>query len=129
MRSSAAVIGHEHTPAHTPTGATGPMDAKQLGEALAHAEGSVKAARACRPEHGLLTSILLKLGRGADAEEVVIRAFILQTGPRGAVGGSTAAAHGWRLRASLTSEPPRGTWARHRAKPPCCVAGTARSIK
>jgi Flp pilus assembly protein TadD len=63
------------------------MDAKQLGEALAHAERSVKGARVCRPAHGLLASILLKLGRAADAEEVVTSALTLQTGSADAYDG------------------------------------------
>ncbi len=63
------------------------MDAKQLGEALAHAERRVKGARVCRPEHGLLASILLKLGRAADAEQVVTHALTLQTGSADAYDG------------------------------------------
>jgi Sulfotransferase family/Tetratricopeptide repeat len=74
-------------PPHTPTSATRPMDAQQLGEALAHAERRVKGARICRPEHGLLASILLKLGRAADAEEVVTGALTLQTGSADAYDG------------------------------------------
>jgi Sulfotransferase family/Tetratricopeptide repeat len=76
-----------HTPAHTPPSATRPMDSRQLGEALAHAERRVKGARVCQPEHGLLASILLKLGRAADAEQVVTHALTLQTGGADAYDG------------------------------------------
>jgi tetratricopeptide (TPR) repeat protein len=63
------------------------MDAKQLGEALAHAERMVKGARVCRSEHGLLASVLLKLGRAADAEQIVTSALTLQTGSADAYDG------------------------------------------
>jgi hypothetical protein len=76
-----------HTPAHTPPGGTRPMDSKQLGVALAHAERRVKGARVCQPEHGLIASILLKLGRAADAEQVVTHALTLQTGSADAYDG------------------------------------------
>jgi tetratricopeptide (TPR) repeat protein len=76
-----------HSPAHTPTSATQPMDTQQLGEALAHVDRKVKGARVCRPEHGLLASILLKLGRATDAEQVVSHALTLQTGTADAYDG------------------------------------------
>jgi len=76
-----------YTPAHTPTRATPPMDARRLGEVLAHAERRVRGARVCRSEHGLLASVLLKLGRAAEAEQVVARALTLETGSADAYDG------------------------------------------
>src|ERR1700734_1306313 len=76
-----------HTPAQTPTTAPRPMNAQQLGEALAQVERKVKGARICRPEHGLLAALLLKLGRAADAEQVVTHALTLQTGSADAYDG------------------------------------------
>jgi hypothetical protein len=80
-------IGMSQTPAQTPTTATRPMNAHQLGEALAQVERKVKGARVCRPEHGLLAALLLKLGRAADAEQVVTHALTLQTGSADAYDG------------------------------------------
>jgi len=76
-----------HTPAQSPTGAPQPLNAKQLGEALTYAERVVKGARVCRPEHGMLASVLLKLGRAADAEEVVTSALNLEIGSADAYDG------------------------------------------
>ena len=56
------------------------MDVRQLSEALAQVERRVKGARVCRPEHGLLASLLLKLGRAADAEQAVTHALTLEPG-------------------------------------------------
>ena len=63
------------------------MNAQQLGEALAQVERKGKGARVCRPEHGLLAALLLRLGRAADAEQVVIHALTLQTGSADAYDG------------------------------------------
>jgi tetratricopeptide (TPR) repeat protein len=63
------------------------LNAKQLGEALTYAERVVKGARVCRPEHGMLASVLLKLGRAADAEEVVTSALNLEIGSADAYDG------------------------------------------
>jgi Flp pilus assembly protein TadD len=76
-----------HDPAQTPTNATRPMNAQQLGEALVHVERKLEGARVCRPEHGLLAALLLRLGRAADAEQVVIHALTLQTGSADAYDG------------------------------------------
>jgi hypothetical protein len=57
---------------HTPPG--------DLEQALARALRAVVGARACLPEHGFVASVLLKLGRVEDAEEVVAQAAELATG-------------------------------------------------
>lgn len=63
------------------------MDARRLGEVRAHAERMVRGARVCRTEHGLLASVLMKLGRAADAEQVVTHALTLETGSADAYDG------------------------------------------
>jgi tetratricopeptide (TPR) repeat protein len=63
------------------------MDPRQLEEALRRAQSLVRGVRVCRPEHGLLASVLLKLGRAADAEQVVSSALALETGPADAYDG------------------------------------------
>ena len=68
-------------------GAAPPLSNRQLGEALRYAERVVRGARVCRPEHGLLASVLLKLGRAADAEQIVTRALALETGSADAYDG------------------------------------------
>jgi tetratricopeptide (TPR) repeat protein len=59
----------------------------RLEEALAHAERATAGARACLPAHGFLASVLLKLGRAADAEEVISRAIELKAGDGDAYDG------------------------------------------
>jgi sulfotransferase family protein/tetratricopeptide repeat protein len=63
------------------------MQAGRLEEALVLAERSVAGARLCLPGHGFLASILLRLGRAQDAEEVVARAAQLPTGVADAYDG------------------------------------------
>lgn len=63
------------------------MKAGRLDEALVFAERAVAGARICLPEHGLLASVLLKLGRVEDAEQVVARAEELPTGVADAYDG------------------------------------------
>jgi tetratricopeptide (TPR) repeat protein len=63
------------------------MQAGRLEEALVLAERSVAGARLCLPGHGFLASILLRLGRSQDAEEVVARAAQLPTGVADAYDG------------------------------------------
>jgi tetratricopeptide (TPR) repeat protein len=75
------------TTAYTSGSATRPMNVKQLDEALRYAERIVKGARVCRPEHGMLATVLLRLGRAADAEQVVTRALTLEAGSADAYDG------------------------------------------
>ncbi|HTC17319.1 MAG TPA: sulfotransferase [Steroidobacteraceae bacterium] len=56
------------------------MQSGQLSEALALAQKAVGGARTCLPGHGLLASILLRLGRTEDAESVIGQAEGLATG-------------------------------------------------
>ena len=56
------------------------MRAGRLEEALVFAERATADVRTCVPGHGLLASILLKLGRANDAEHVVARALELTPG-------------------------------------------------
>lgn len=63
------------------------LNARQLADALAYAEHAVAEARVCRPEHALLASVLLKLGRTADAEGVIASAMELETGAADAYDG------------------------------------------
>ena len=53
------------------------LRAGRLEEALVFAERSVAGAQVCLPGHGFLASVLLKLGRVEDAEQVVARAEAL----------------------------------------------------
>jgi tetratricopeptide (TPR) repeat protein len=62
-------------------------DSRKLAEALAYARRMVKDARTCRPEHGLLASVLLRLGHAAEAEQVVAGALELAVGPADAYDG------------------------------------------
>ena len=48
--------------------------------ALPFAERAVEGKRVCLPAHGMLASILLHLGRAADAQSLVSRAAELETG-------------------------------------------------
>jgi tetratricopeptide (TPR) repeat protein len=61
--------------------------AGRLDEALVLAERAVAGARVCLPEHGFLASVLLKLGRLEDAEQVVAHAEALATGVADAYDG------------------------------------------
>ena len=63
------------------------MRSGRLEEALALAERAVGGARVCEPGHGFLASLLLKLGRTADAEKVVAAALELETGVADAYDG------------------------------------------
>jgi tetratricopeptide (TPR) repeat protein len=56
------------------------MCAGRLTEALVFAERAVAGKRVCLPAHGMLATILLQLGRAADAEKVVSRALEFQQG-------------------------------------------------
>lgn len=56
------------------------MQAGLPEQALAFAERAVAGARVCLPAHGVLASILLKLGRAPEAEQVVVQAAQLEAG-------------------------------------------------
>src|SRR5208282_3698811 len=56
------------------------MQAGQLHDALPVAERAVAGARVCLPAHGLLATVLLRLGRAEDAEQVVAEAAQLPGG-------------------------------------------------
>jgi tetratricopeptide (TPR) repeat protein len=56
------------------------MQAGRLDAALRAAQEAVAGARVCLPEHGFLASVLLKLGRNAEAEQVVAQAAELAPG-------------------------------------------------
>jgi hypothetical protein len=63
------------------------MRSGHFRDALPLAERAVAGAGVCLPGHGLLASILLKLGRARDAEDVVARAAGLATGGADAYDG------------------------------------------
>jgi len=63
------------------------MRSGRFAEALPLAERAVAGARLCLPGHALLASILLKLGRAADAADVVACAAALATGAADAYDG------------------------------------------
>jgi tetratricopeptide (TPR) repeat protein len=63
------------------------MDARQLNEAVSQVKRRLQGARICQPEHGLLAQLLLRLGRAPEAEEVVLGALALATGPADAYDG------------------------------------------
>lgn len=63
------------------------MNARQLDEALRHAERAVRGARVLRPEHGMRAYVLMRLGRAAEAEQAVTSAMALETGPADAYDG------------------------------------------
>lgn len=63
------------------------MRSGRLEEALVLAERAVAGARVCSPGHGFLASILLKLGRVADAERIVSEALQLEAGVADAYDG------------------------------------------
>lgn len=75
------------TPPHTPSPAPAPMNARQLDEALRRAERAVRGARVLRPEHGMRAFVLMRLGRAAEAEQAVMSALALETGPADAYDG------------------------------------------
>ena len=56
------------------------MRAGDFHAALPFAERAVEGKRVCLPAHGMLASILLHLGRAAEAESLVCRAVELETG-------------------------------------------------
>jgi tetratricopeptide (TPR) repeat protein len=56
------------------------MQAGQLEQALIAARRAVAGAGSCQPAHGLLAAVLLKLGRNADAEQVIAAALELAPG-------------------------------------------------
>ena len=59
----------------------------RVEEALALAERAIAGARSCLPEHGFAASVLLKLGRVTDAEQLVAHAAGLETGEADAYDG------------------------------------------
>jgi tetratricopeptide (TPR) repeat protein len=63
------------------------MRAGRLREALPLAERAVATARRCQPGHAFLASILLQLGRTAEAEGVVVAALALEQGDADAYDG------------------------------------------
>lgn len=63
------------------------MRVGRLEEALILAQKGVHGARVCSPGHGFLASLLLKLGRAADAERIVSEALLLGTGVADAYDG------------------------------------------
>jgi tetratricopeptide (TPR) repeat protein len=56
------------------------LQSGRLAEALTFAQRSVAGQRTCVPAHGMLATILLRLGRAADAENVVRCALELRPG-------------------------------------------------
>jgi tetratricopeptide (TPR) repeat protein len=56
------------------------MRANRHSDALPYAEEAVANKRVCVPAHGMLATILLRLGRAMDAEMVVVRALQLGQG-------------------------------------------------
>jgi tetratricopeptide (TPR) repeat protein len=63
------------------------MRVGDIRAALPFAERAVEGKRMCLPAHGMLASILLHLGRAADAESLVCRAVELETGVADAYDG------------------------------------------
>jgi len=63
------------------------LQAGRLDEALAFAQRAVAGARVCLPAHGFLASVLLRLHRAAEAEEVIASALDLATGEADAYDG------------------------------------------
>jgi tetratricopeptide (TPR) repeat protein len=64
-----------------------PLDERQLKEALNQVKRRVQGSRACQPAHGLLAQLLVRLGRVAEAETVVLDALALEGGPADAYDG------------------------------------------
>jgi Tfp pilus assembly protein PilF len=63
------------------------MRAGRFDAALPLAERAVAGVRTCAPGHALLASILVKLGRLHDAEEIVVHAAAFETGAADAYDG------------------------------------------
>jgi Sulfotransferase family/Tetratricopeptide repeat len=63
------------------------MQSGRLEQALDFARRATRGARICRPEHGLLASILLRLGRIEESAAVVLLAQSLATGSGDAYDG------------------------------------------
>ncbi len=63
------------------------MRAGNFRAALPFAERAVSGKRTCVPAHAMLASILLQLGRAADAESLICEAEKLETGPADAYDG------------------------------------------
>jgi tetratricopeptide (TPR) repeat protein len=63
------------------------MRAGNFRAALPFAERAVSGKRRCVPAHGMLASILLQLGRAADAASLVSQAENLETGTADAYDG------------------------------------------
>ena len=63
------------------------MQSGRPQEALIHAQRAVENTHLCLPEHGLLASLLLKLGRIQDADQVIVQAMALATGSGDAYDG------------------------------------------
>jgi tetratricopeptide (TPR) repeat protein len=57
------------------------MSAGRFAEALPWAQAAVAGQRVCQPTHGMLATILLRLGRRDDAESAISRALECQQGP------------------------------------------------
>lgn len=56
------------------------MSAGRLAEALPFAQAAVANQRVCQPAHGMLATILLRLGRRDDAESIISQALECQQG-------------------------------------------------
>jgi len=56
------------------------MSAGRFAESLPLAQAAVSGQRACVPAHGMLATILLQLGRRADAESAIAQALELEQG-------------------------------------------------
>jgi tetratricopeptide (TPR) repeat protein len=56
------------------------MNSGRFDEALECARQAVHGSRTCLPAHGFLASVLLKLGRAREAEEVILHAATLAPG-------------------------------------------------
>jgi len=78
------------------------MRAGRFLDALPFAERAVAGKRVCVPAHGLLASILLRLGRTSDAAAIVSRAADLETGVADTYDGLAyvSMALGWHERAN-----------------------------
>jgi tetratricopeptide (TPR) repeat protein len=63
------------------------MRAGNFGAALSFAERAVRGKSMCVPAHGMLATILLQLGRAAEAESLVSQAEQLETGVADAYDG------------------------------------------
>lgn len=57
------------------------LSAGRFADALPWAQAAVAGQRVCQPTHGMLATILLRLGRRGDAESVIVRALECQQGP------------------------------------------------